>query len=411
MTSSHGANAQQVPAWKRLGLKLKQPGAAPDSAIGTPGVGHPSSSQREDQSNKRKVDASSATTPSSAFKRPRRDSHAYEHTDSQPSLRKKKSVAFGDTPTKGRDATGAKDSRTNNTTNTKSPKPKKSKGPAKQQTPVAPADIKPALDYLRQWKSSRDSWKFNKNLQSLLLKRVFEADDIPTSDIGTFYEYIRDLKGFVRTRLHQTAMEIKTKDIADGSSGFPSGTKDLQSTQESYDELLSDLLSAQHLGQKRKGYDEVEFVASSKAGDVIVRRVVKRMRAELIIEDLSDGEQTDTSQTTLSSGNTLTVSENPETLAADGEKSVKPNDGTAKRRRKLRVNLDDSSSSESDSESSSDSSGSSSDSDDSDGSSSDDDADGAEEDDDNGTSSSSSSSSSSSAEDSGSSSDSGDDDE
>ncbi|QPG97274.1 hypothetical protein C2857_006066 [Epichloe festucae Fl1] len=405
MTSSQGATAQQVPAWKRLGLKLKQPGAAPDSAIGTPAVGHPSSSQHEAQSNKRKVDAPPATTPSSAFKRPRREIQGRQITENNSHPRKKKLVTFGDTPTRNGNTTGHKDSNTDN----KSPKPKKSKGPAKKQTPVEPTDIKPALDYLRQWKSSRDSWKFNKNLQSLLIKRVFDADVIPTSDIDTFYEYIRDLKGFVRTRLHETAMEVRTRDVADGPSGFPSGTKDLESKQESYETLLSDLLRAQHLGQKRKGYDEVEFIASSSAGDVIIRRVVKRMRAELIIDDLSDGEQTDTSRTTQSSDNTLTTSDNHVTMTTDGDKQVKLNDGTAKRRRKLRVNVDDSSSSGSDSDSDSDSSSSSSD--DSDDSESDDDADGDNQEDDGYESSSSSSSSSSSADESDSDDDSADDDD
>lgn len=394
-----------------MGLTLKQPGgaaAAQEPANATPAVGHPSSTQRDfARPNKRKNDAPPVAAPSSAIKKPRTDSQTHQTPSA---LHKKKSVTFGDTPTKnGTTKAGSSD--------TKAAKRKKGKSSsAKKQAPPAPTDIKFALDYLRQWKTSPDGWKFNKKLQTLLIKRAFEADEVPASDIDTFYEYIQDLKGFVRQRLRETAMEIQEKDVADGPSGFPAGTKNLEEKQESYETLLSDLLRAAQLGRKRKGHDEVAFAASSSADDVVIRRVVKRMRAEIIIEELTDGESSDASQATQSSKSTLPASDGHVLASTNGgtlprlhkdNTAVKPGPSTA-----LKVDDKSSSESDSDSETSDASSTSADDSDDSDSDETEEEEEEEEQEDEGFESSSSeSSSSSSSADDSDSDDDTADDDD
>ncbi|KAI9172445.1 hypothetical protein HJFPF1_01947 [Paramyrothecium foliicola] len=340
LTVSSGImSGQQVPAWKRLGLKLKQPTGS-DPVIGSPTVGHPSSAGH-DQPNKRKFDAPPPAHAPYASKKPRTDAKGTP-------LKKQKSVTFGDTPTK-------KDISSSGTPN-KPAQQKPAKGTPKKQAPTT-TDIQPALDYLRQWKSSRANWKFNKNHQSSLIKHLFDADAIPAADIDTFYQYIQDLKGFVRTRLKESAMEIRNTDEKMGSAGFPEGTMDVDAKQSTYQSVLAELLQKQQ-GNKRKSFHEVEYVATSQDGSLIIRRVVKRMRAEIVLEDLSDSEETETT-TTMSSSETLTASDN----AADEmvvERPAKP-EGSNRRRRKLRVsNVDDSSSSESDSESDSETSSSSS---------------------------------------------------
>ncbi|CAM1500980.1 Fc.00g101420.m01.CDS01 [Cosmosporella sp. VM-42] len=348
MFSSTGSSpAQQVPAWKRLGLKLKQPAAASEPAIGGPtgGVGHPSSSP-----GKRKLDAPPAANYSQVAKRPRTDeAQTTPGRNGQGQLRKQKSVTFADAPT--------------NYAHTPAP-PKKSKGPAKKKQPPPTTDLKPALEYLRLWKTARDSWKFNKNHQAALIKHVFDANGIPAADIETFYDYIQDLKGFIRMRLRETALEIRTKDQSDGKSGFPEGTKDVDTIQERYETILTRFLDAQQAGQKRKGYSEAEYLSTSEDGKLIIQRLVKRLRAELVLDELSEsGEsgQTETS-TTSSSTETIAASENNTTTTSDADKRVKEfNDGTGKRRRKLRTaNMDSSSESESEDDSDTSSSGSSS---------------------------------------------------
>lgn len=351
ISSGDGATAR-APAWKRLGLKLKQ-SSGPEAANETLQVGHPSSSRTQQTPSKRKPEAPPAGEPLSALKKSRNESHP---AASNPQLKKRKSVSFGETPTKsGIEAPGP--------VNKAPPKKAKIPGKKKANAAVVPSDIKPALEYLNQWKSARDSWKFNKNYQTILIKHAFDPVLFPPANIDTFYLYIRDLKGFVRTRLQETAMELRTKDSTEGAAGFPEGSVNLPEKQLRYDQLLAQLLHSQ-AGQKRKTFHEVEYRTSSEDIDVVIRRVIKRMRAELVLDHLSEGEESDASHTTtatVSSG--VRVAESNTTKATEGDGQVKLKEGPSKRKRKLRTTVDDSSSSESESDSDDSSSSSSDDSD------------------------------------------------
>ncbi|KAF4443129.1 proteasome subunit alpha type 6 [Fusarium austroafricanum] len=334
----------QAPAWKRLGLKLKQPSDASEPSFGHPTSSTSSSTQ---STTKRKFDAPQPSNYSQVAKRPRQD-EATTNWNTPGQLKRQKSVTFADAP-----------SNNNNRHFTRTPsKPSKqskakSKGPAKKPKPQVPTDLKPALEYLRLWKTARESWKFNKNHQSNLIKHVFDADGIPASDIETFYDYIQDLKGFVRMRLRDTAREVRDQDQSDGAKVFPEGTKDLEATQQRYEEVLTKCLQSQPVGSKRKGFTEVDYLSDSEEEDAIIQRLVKRMRAELVIDELSDGDDTEASTT---SSQTITASDNNATSTTYAEKTVKIADGVpGKRRRKLRVNVEDSESSSSESDSDSDS--------------------------------------------------------
>lgn len=350
MASIETPSAHKVPAWKKLGLKLKSSPAATGSSNASPvvgPVGHPSSSvhasQSSQSSHKRRLDPP-ASDASPANKRPRND-----YLPKTP-----RKVTFGDTPSKNDKSVAA--------AKPIQPKREKVKGPAKKKTqPIF--DFNPALDYLRQWKTSRENWKFNKNHQVSLIKYIFDPKTFPVTDVDAFYEYIRDLKGFTRTRLQETAMDIRMRDESDGYAAFPEDTMDLDEKQNSYESILADILRRRSNG-KRKFFIESEYTTESQDGDLIIHRVVKRMRAEMVLDELSDGESTDTTSTSASS-KTVTASDNAATTRTDTEKPVKLTDGPAKRRRKLRTQMDDSSSSESESDSDSDTSSNSS-SDDSD---------------------------------------------
>ncbi|KAM0418839.1 hypothetical protein ACHAPT_012204 [Fusarium lateritium] len=347
-SSTWNAPAQQVPAWKRLGLKLKQPSAASEPATGhqsTQSFGHPSSTTQS--ATKRKLEAPQPSNSSQVAKRPRQ----HETTaDRNGQLKRQKSVTFADTPSRSTNAGVA--SKFNTPTKTPKQSKAKSKGPAKKEKPQAPTDLKPALEHLRLWKTARDSWKFNKIHQNNLVKHVFDADKIPATDIDAFYDYIQDLKGFGRMRLRDTAREIRDQDQSEGAKGFPEGTKDLETTQQRYETVLAKYLQNQPVGTKRKGFTEVDYLSDSDDDAIIIQRLVKRMRAELILEELSDSDDTETSTT---SSQTITASDNNATTTTDAEKRVKLNEGTGKRKRKLRVNVDDSDTSSSESESDSDS--------------------------------------------------------
>ncbi|KAK7423148.1 hypothetical protein QQX98_001224 [Neonectria punicea] len=396
MFSSKGnAPAQQAPGWKKSGLKHQQSAAA-----SSPTVGHPSTTH-EGTPSKRKLDAHAPPPSNSSHvaKRPRKD----ETTgDRNGQLKKRKFVTFADAAPKD-DKNNSKNNKStaSNTKSSDTTTPqRKSKGPAKKVRTTAPADLKPALEYLRLWQTARASWKFNKNHQSVLIKHVFDADRIPAADIDAFYDYISDLKGLVRMRLREAALEIRTKDRSQGGAAFPEGTADIDAAQERYETILAKFLQSQQVGAKRKAFAEAEYLSDSDdEDDIIIQRLVKRMRAELVLDELSDGTDTDMSTTSSSSSRTIAASDTNTTTGTNIDKRMKLNDGTGKRRRKLRVNMDDSdstSSSESESEADSDSdtssSGSSSSS--SGDSSSDDDDDAQNQRDNDETSSSSSSSSS-----------------
>jgi len=260
----------------------------------------------------------------------------------------------------------------------KKPKEKKKKTkPAVE--PAEPFSLEPSLAYLRQWHSDRGSWKFNKNHQTLLIKHFFDTGRIPAADVPTFLAYIRDLKGFVRTRLREQAAELKKKDMADGAAGFAQVKEKAgkESKQELYEEVLSKLLQLP-VGQKegdsgavnskgKRSFDEAEFTAGEMDVDV-KQRVVKRMRAELVLQELSESdESTGSAATTTTTSSAKPSEESSEPVAM---KTARANDGAQPlKRRRLRKSRtadisDDSSSSESESDSDSDSESSSDSSDD-----------------------------------------------
>lgn len=386
--SYHSAPAQRVPAWKRLGLKLKGPASdesptttttttattpAPSSFNGPArvNVGSPASALKRKPTSQQPLNT---TTPS---KKPRTDGQT-------PASRK--SVAFAEGTKDVAPSPAAKD------TKKATPKKKKTKKPAADAK--ADFNLEPSLLYLRQWHTARDSWKFNKNHQTLLIKYFFDAFKVPSADTPIFYQYIRDLKGFVRTRLRETAAEIKKQDMEGGSATFGANIKDKEDKQKTYDDLIVEFVRQKQAalnGNGKRSFDEVEL-AIRAADPKIKQRLLKRIRAEMVLEELSDSESTtstDTTTTTSSSGTDTVAPAQPEPATRRTE-SQQP----AKRRRLRNVRTEASDTDSSDSESESESSSSSDSSDDED---EDEDMEGVGNQEDSSSSSSSSSSSDSSS--------------
>lgn len=358
MSSYQSAPAQRVPAWKRLGLKLKGP-ASGESPIATSA----DTANPTDRPHAARVNGS----PASVLKRKPVDVTTQTQTpskrariqDQTPASRK--SVAFAD-----------------DTKPAAAKKPKKDK-PKKKPTKAAAApqpdtNLEPSLAYLRQWHTDRASWKFNKNHQTLLIKYLFDADKVPSTDIPLFYQYIRDLKGFVRTRLRETAEEIKKNDMEQGAGGFPAPTKNKEDKQKTYDDILSEFVKDQIARQNansssglnangKRSFDEVEL-AIRLADPVIKQRLLKRIRAEMVIEELSDSESTTSAATTTTTSSSSSAGKNnvsskaAEPATKRTESRTESQQPTKRRRlRKMRTNADDDSSSDSsssDSDSSSD---------------------------------------------------------
>jgi hypothetical protein len=364
-------NAQRVPAWKRLGLKLKGPASAESPAPASPANATPTTSAPTPQTPSSANAGVKRKQPPSATAPIRRAPEKRQRTDAVSSS-PKKTVKFTEDTKAPEDKPTAEPKKA-----PKKPKEKKQKSkPAAQ--PAEPFNLEPSLAYLRQWDTDRESWKFNKNHQTLLIKHFFDTGRIPASDVPTFLAYIRDLKGFVRTRLREEAAAIKKKDMADGAAGFAQVKEkaDKESKLELYEEVLSKLLqlgqpdgessATNPDGNGKRSFDEAEFTAEEMDVDV-KQRVVKRMRAELVLQELSESEESTTSAatTTTTSSSATETAEKAEPAA---DKGAKLNDGTQPlKRRRLRksrtadISDDSSSESESDSDSDSDSSSDSSD--------------------------------------------------
>lgn len=355
-----------VPAWKRLGLKLKgansdgSPAATVSQPTTTTTSAPPSGRFAHHQQrsnfnadgqygtpafNKRKQ-FPSGSYPASDNKRPR-----WNDSDFTPS---KKSVSFSQDTKKAAP---------------KKPKPAKKKKASKPQPDPQPHDLTPSLEYLRTWHKARDAWKFNKNHQTLLLKYMYKAEALPAADIDAFYLYINDIKGGSRTRLIDQAEEVRKKDMEAGPKGFPEGTKGAEEKQGQYEEMLADLLKEKDeaeggssTGAPKRSFDEVEFTLRTVDKDV-QQRLVKRMRAGTVIDVLkSSGGEDDTAAPSPSTTNATSSRVKVPVLNGGADAKATGAEGTkqkTKRRKKLRTADTDSSSSESESSSDSDSDSSS----------------------------------------------------
>ncbi|KAI1116364.1 hypothetical protein F5Y14DRAFT_80319 [Nemania sp. NC0429] len=380
MSSFHSTgDAQRVPAWKRLGLKLKPASEAQGNDVTHPPTGTATTATSAAISSvpngrahlgsptptaKRRASGGAPALDHSA-KRARQDS--WQDHDSHQTPKKAKSVSFTADTAEPQPPAAAK--------------PKKQKqtptkgvvhaGPPKPLRKSAPVNLEPALAYLRTWHTSRDNWKFNKNHQTKLLEQVFaDADEttIPAADINVFYEYIRGLQGGVRTRLRELANGVKAQDMEKGASAFAapgSKTEMAERKQREYEEVINMFLSQTRTPEKRR-FDETEYVLRTTDMEM-QRRVVKRMRAEMVLDELSE---TDASELTTTTTTTTTSGESTSTEKAsrlgdrsgqgpdDANARLKLNDGPqqrTKRKRKLRTAaVEDDTSSESESENESD---------------------------------------------------------
>lgn len=84
------------------------------------------------------------------------------------------------------------------------PKPRAAKSPKPAGAAVTPSPSgleakQLALDYLRQWATAREAWKFQKVRQVFLIEHVYDKDLLPKKDFATFCDYIQELKGAART--------------------------------------------------------------------------------------------------------------------------------------------------------------------------------------------------------------------
>lgn len=226
--------AQQiVPAWKRLGLKLKYANENIDASVhhhdtktngvhngavredGQPGQLEPPKKKRktEDMTESEPVSATRRTNGSSQISPPR------EIAGTLKAKKLKKKVSFSN-DTKALDETSPEDpDRTDESPAQEKPK-KKTKTKTDSQKLQNNGKPHAALEYLIQYHEDRRSWKFNKNRETWILKHVLSESDIPRDYDLALGRYISGLQSVgARDRLRKECLEHMNSEKNDSSEG------------------------------------------------------------------------------------------------------------------------------------------------------------------------------------------------
>jgi hypothetical protein len=225
----------------------------------------------------------------------------------------------------------------------KEKKPQTAKSPKSQKVVKLTKQLDPALSYLKLFHESKNTWRFNKIHQINLLKNAFDVEKIPSEYIEYFYTYVVGLKGRARTQLRDAAIAIKVK-AQEKSAVEPAGNMDsVMPGKELEGHLEEDVTITAPDSASKIGYEE--RVLQPLSDLTIKQRMAKRMRAERILDELAQEAQ--------EPGEVNGSSESVKDEEGDREsqKRLKMSDGSTqkvRRKRKQRTNaVEDSSSSDS----------------------------------------------------------------
>ncbi|KAL2441379.1 hypothetical protein ABEF95_014420 [Exophiala dermatitidis] len=199
-----------IPAWKRLGLKLKYAKDLTEDVSASNNSPSKSSGQDaptvEPPKKKRRVEpqTNGHSKPTGSGSEP---SQIPQPADGEPKAKKlKKRVSFSvDTKvTSDTSTTSSPDQKPEEATTSEAlpAESKKAKSKTKTKPKHKPhsqqlSAQKPnaALDYLNQYYKSRSDWKFNKNREVWILKHAFSENDIPREYDFALAKYIHGLQG------------------------------------------------------------------------------------------------------------------------------------------------------------------------------------------------------------------------
>ncbi len=411
------STAPHIPAWKRLGLKLKYarelPTPSEDSSKDEPTTrlqkrklhDEDGLSQLEPGNSHKKRKAQKQSSPTLSHPVNESDTGNVEdastegNTLSTPpakrSTKRKKSVAF--TPeTKVEDGDSTKqlfyawvaeqvakdpsfdtkalgpafkslESQSELTSHTNEeadrPRKKKAKQPKKAKRQVVPrvslpeieVNVHPAISYLQQYHQSRETWKFNKTKQTYILKNLFDNDKIPSSLDTALTSYIQGLQGTdARSRVRQAALTIRAED---STPKEPTGeATDVDKMEDPTLQKTYYDRALHHYLAELKGQVKEKQDLETELDPEWQRKFLKRKRAERILWSMGELETNPNGV----NGTAVPATQHgalPSVDRADAgsgsEKMMKVNDGTARRRRKRRTGVPDDDDDESSSNSSS----------------------------------------------------------
>ncbi|CAH1793780.1 unnamed protein product [Owenia fusiformis] len=95
------------------------------------------------------------------------------------------------------------------------------------------------LQYLKEWKTNKEKWSFQKVRQVWLLKHMYDVEKIPDEDFEILLSYLEGLKGKAREVTIQNAEELLNDDDSD-STDDDGGGEEAQSKTKPKGQKLSD---------------------------------------------------------------------------------------------------------------------------------------------------------------------------
>jgi hypothetical protein len=269
-----------VPAWKRLGLKLKDNSSTIASLSTEPSL----STSHLPKRTKRKVDAVT-------------NDHQ-DLTSTTPSLKRKKSVSFSTetttldrqivqethetAPTEAASVRTPQHQPTNQNLSTPDSRPStKERKPRKRELEARSEETQRYISYLQQFHTAREQWHFNKGRQTALLKNIFNIFRVSSEHDDALATYLSGLQGqAARERLIQTAKDIlESTQIAVDSSD--NATMSSNTLREPRDTALK-----KHL-KDAKGRFRDQAAQEDSTSDDHLLLLRKRKRAELVLQGLS----------------------------------------------------------------------------------------------------------------------------
>ena len=328
---------QHVPAWKRLGLRLKYakdpldtiPASTSTKTAGTRGHGRvlmAETGSASPNATKRRRTMSSTATPN------------IDGTDStvlSPSLKRtsnsglRKKVSFT-AETKQLDGDSSKSliaaweiansfsedlmiaqSQLADTVESVKPKPNlkphdevKKTRQKREDVRSTPRKSTDALDYLFQFHQDRKAWKFNKNREVWILKHVLSLDDIPASYDSALSEYVQGLKSrAAKSWLADQCSKVAAEDIGKA----PYTDKPIEKIDGNNTQSMTVVEHNMHDPDRRKAHHDAaeerfkrkfadgrdEQVAKADEAELLEyqKRAQRKSRAELLLRNMSHTEE------------------------------------------------------------------------------------------------------------------------
>lgn len=379
-STTPNGDAQRIPAWKRLGLKLKFSKDAAEDPKPSLENGLPTTNLHQPKPKRVHAEATSSDVPAvseqPATKKQRtttseidNQSHK-EATDRSSSALKReasnsrKRVSFtaetkkedGDTaisiiPSELGRSNRVRE-RTDQSSDQSPKKTKKSKKAKAQQK--SQKKVHTALQYIEIYQNSHDSWKFNKNKETWIFKHLFSLEDIPSDYDRALSSYLRGLKGeSAKQRLIQRANEELSKvgeEIQSAREGQPDSVGKGRSMDDPEARKSFREDAARRYKRNYEAYLDALEDAEEEQGPQQEKRIAKRRRAEVVLWAVDIDRATEETGTTIQSRSQGTSSEK-RALSVSSTSTPPITNGVRKKRknRTLTVEvIEDSSSSDSD---------------------------------------------------------------